>query len=51
MVHIGAIPDADARMAETTRQAFDAVLTALQPGNRARDESDGPNNRGTGSQA
>ncbi len=37
MVHIGAIPDADARMAETTRQAFDAVLTALQPGNRARD--------------
>ena len=37
LVHIGAIPDADARTAETTKQAFDAVLTALRPGARARD--------------
>jgi Xaa-Pro dipeptidase len=36
LVHIGGIPDADARMAETTREAFGAVLTALRPGNRAR---------------
>ncbi|WP_395022358.1 M24 family metallopeptidase [Dongia sp.] len=37
LVHIGAIPDADAKMAETTQCAFDAVLKALQPGAKARD--------------
>lgn len=37
LVHIGSIPDADARMAETTQQAFDAVLRTLRPGARARD--------------
>ena len=37
MVHIGSVPDADARMAETALEAFGAVLTALRPGNRARD--------------
>lgn len=37
LVHIGSIPDADARMAETTQRAFDAVLKALRPGARARD--------------
>ncbi len=37
LVHIGAIPEADVRMAETTQQAFDAVLKALRPGVRARD--------------
>jgi Xaa-Pro dipeptidase len=36
LVHIGSIPEADARMAETTRRAFDAVLGALRPGAMAR---------------
>lgn len=36
LVHIGSIPDADAKMAETTKHAFDAVLGALRPGARAR---------------
>ncbi len=36
LVHIGHIPDADARMAETTQRAFNAVLTALRPGAKAR---------------
>lgn len=37
LVHIGAISDADAAMAELSRAAFDATLAALQPGVRARD--------------
>jgi Xaa-Pro dipeptidase len=37
LVHIGGISDADARMAETTARAFDAVLGALKPGQKARD--------------
>jgi Xaa-Pro dipeptidase len=37
LVHVGGIADADARMAETTRRAFAAVLAALRPGARARD--------------
>lgn len=36
LIHIGSIPDADARMAETTQRAFDAVLAALRPGAEAR---------------
>lgn len=36
LVHIGSIPDADARMAETTKRAFDAALSALRPGAKAR---------------
>jgi Xaa-Pro dipeptidase len=36
LVHIGSIPEADAKMAETTRRAFDAVLGALRPGAKAR---------------
>jgi Xaa-Pro dipeptidase len=35
LVHIGSIPEADARMAETTKRAFDAVLGALRPGAKA----------------
>lgn len=35
LVHIGSISDADARMAETVKTAFDAVLSALKPGARA----------------
>ncbi len=35
LVHIGGISDADARMAETVKTAFDAVLTALKPGAKA----------------
>ncbi|WP_284735583.1 M24 family metallopeptidase [Dongia deserti] len=37
LVHIGSIPDPDARMAETSQQAFHAVLGALRSGARARD--------------
>ena len=37
LVHIGGISEADAKMAETTRAAFDAVLKALKPGAKARD--------------
>jgi Xaa-Pro dipeptidase len=37
IVHIGGISDADAKMAETTGAAFDAVLKALKPGAKARD--------------
>ena len=37
LVHVGTIHDEDARMAETARSAFDAVLAALKPGIRARD--------------
>lgn len=37
MVHIGAIPDADAEMAELAKRAFAAALDALKPGARARD--------------
>jgi Xaa-Pro dipeptidase len=37
LVHIGGISDADAKMAETTAQAFQAVLGALKPGAEARD--------------
>jgi Xaa-Pro dipeptidase len=37
LIHIGAVPDADARMAKTTQQAFDAVLSALRPGALARE--------------
>jgi Xaa-Pro dipeptidase len=36
LVHIGSIPDGDAKMAETTKRAFNAVLDALQPGAKAR---------------
>lgn len=36
LVHIGAVPEADARMAETAQHAFNAVLTALRPGAKAR---------------
>jgi Xaa-Pro dipeptidase len=37
LVHLGGIADADAKMAETTRSAFEAVLKALQPGAKARE--------------
>ena len=37
LVHIGGISDADAKMAETTARAFEAVLGALKPGAQARD--------------
>jgi Xaa-Pro dipeptidase len=37
LVRIGGIRDEDARMAEVTARAFDAVLGALAPGARARD--------------
>jgi len=37
LVHIGAIRDGDARIAGIVRQAFDAVVAAIRPGNRARD--------------
>ncbi len=37
LVRIGAISDADARMAEVAKRAFDAVVSALKPGVRARD--------------
>ena len=37
LVHIGAIPDQDAAMADITRRAFEAVLGALRPGAKARD--------------
>src|SRR5688500_2571452 len=36
LVHIGSVPEADARMAETAQRAFDAVLGALRPGAEAR---------------
>lgn len=35
LVRIGAIPDADARIAEVARAAFDAVVAALRPGRTA----------------
>lgn len=35
LVHVGGISEADARMAETVKTAFDAVLNALKPGARA----------------
>jgi Xaa-Pro dipeptidase len=37
LVHIDAIRDEDARIADIVRQAFDAVVAAMRPGNRARD--------------
>lgn len=37
LIHVGAIRDEDARMAEVASNAFDAVLGALHPGARARD--------------
>lgn len=37
LVRIGGISDEDARMAEITASAFDAVVAALRPGARARD--------------
>jgi Xaa-Pro dipeptidase len=37
LVHVGSVPDADARMAEIAQRAFAAVLGALRPGARARD--------------
>ncbi|WP_048647966.1 M24 family metallopeptidase [Nitratireductor soli] len=37
LVHVGAIRDEDARMAETAMAAFRAVIAALRPGARARD--------------
>ena len=36
-MHIGAIPDDDAAMADVAKRAFDAVLGALRPGAKARD--------------
>jgi Xaa-Pro dipeptidase len=36
MVHIGSVPEIDAKMAETTQRAFEAVLKALKPGAKAR---------------
>jgi Xaa-Pro dipeptidase len=37
LVHIGDLPDRDARIAEVTGRAFQAVLEALRPGQKARD--------------
>lgn len=37
LVRVGSISDADARMAEVTKRAFDAVVKALKPGLKARD--------------
>lgn len=37
LIHIGAIPEADAEMAELSKRAFDATRAALTPGVRARD--------------
>ena len=37
LVHMKPMKDADARMAETAKRAFDAVVTALKPGRRAKD--------------
>lgn len=37
LVRIGSISDADARMAEVTKRAFDSVVSALKPGLKARD--------------
>ncbi len=37
LIRIGGISDEDARMAEITASAFDAVVAALKPGARARD--------------
>lgn len=37
VVHVGDVPDGDARTAEVTQAAFEAVLGALKPGVRARD--------------
>jgi Xaa-Pro dipeptidase len=36
LVHVGSVPEADARMAETAQRAFNAVLNALRPGAKAR---------------
>lgn len=40
LVHIGSISEADAEMAEVSKDAFAAILTALTPGTRARDVYD-----------
>jgi Xaa-Pro dipeptidase len=37
LVHIGDVPDRDARIAEVAARAFQAVLNALRPGMKARD--------------
>ena len=37
LVHLGQVPDRDARMAETAIAAFDAVVAALVPGRTASD--------------
>ncbi|WEX91151.1 Xaa-Pro peptidase family protein [Sinorhizobium garamanticum] len=37
LIRLGGISDADARMAEVTAAAFNAVVAALKPGARARD--------------
>jgi Xaa-Pro dipeptidase len=37
LVHIGQVPKPDAKMAEITARAFQAVLDALKPGTKARD--------------
>jgi Xaa-Pro dipeptidase len=37
LIRIGAISDADARMAEIAQKAFAAVVSALKPGRKARD--------------
>jgi Xaa-Pro aminopeptidase len=36
LIHVGSVPEQDAKMAETTQRAFDAVLQALRPGAKAR---------------
>jgi Xaa-Pro dipeptidase len=41
LVHIGAIRDEDAEMAEISKRAFQGILDALKPGVRARDVYDG----------
>ena len=41
LVHIGAIRDEDAELAEISKRAFQGILDAMQPGVRARDVYDG----------
>ncbi|MGB1390561.1 MAG: M24 family metallopeptidase [Paracoccaceae bacterium] len=41
LVHIGAIRDEDAEMAEISKRAFQGILDALKPGVRARDVYNG----------
>ena len=36
LIHVGSVPEQDAKMAETTQCAFNALLQALRPGAKAR---------------